>query len=108
MVSHRLRWHSIERSDVFRKGSTVDRRNSGVNAHEKFPGIYKGKMDFSKERMSVKLLLDVSQTELFINDGELVMTNLVFPEKKYEIKLFVENGTVLIESCVIYELEACM
>lgn len=39
-------------------------------------------MDFSKERMSVKLLLDVSQTELFINDGELVMTNLVFPEKK--------------------------
>lgn len=87
---------------------TVDRRNSGVNAHEKFPGIYKGKMDFSKERMSVKLLLDVSQTELFINDGELVMTNLVFPEKKYEIKLFVENGTVLIESCVIYELEACM
>ena len=65
-------------------------------------------MDFSKERMSVKLLLDVSQTELFINDGELVMTNLVFPERKYEIKLFVENGTVLIESCVIYELEACM
>ena len=23
------------------------------------------------------------------------MTNLVFPEKKYEIKLFVENGTRL-------------
>lgn len=42
-------------------------------------------MDFSKERMSVKLLLDVSQTELFINDGELVMTNLVFPEKNMRL-----------------------
>ncbi|MGN1197857.1 MAG: glycoside hydrolase family 32 protein [Acetatifactor sp.] len=86
----------------------VDRRNSGINAHEKFPGIYKGNVDFEKDQISVKLLLDVSQTELFVNEGELIMTNLVFPEKNYEFKLYAEGGAWKIESCVIYILDEAM
>lgn len=87
---------------------TVDRTDAGINAHEKFPGIYKGNVDFTRDRLRVKLLLDVSQTELFVNDGELVMSNLVFPEENYDIKLYAENGALEIEECVIYELEAYM
>ena len=87
---------------------TVDRRNSGVNAHDKFPGIYEGKVDFNKELISLKMILDVSQIEIFVNDGELVMTNLVFPEKDYEIGIYSKNGTILIDSCTIYELSQCI
>lgn len=86
----------------------VDRRNAGINAHEKFPGAYEGCVNYERDKISVKLLLDVSQTELFVNEGELVMTNLVFPENPYEIRLYAEKGALKMEECVIYEMEACM
>jgi beta-fructosidases (levanase/invertase) len=84
---------------------TVDRRNAGINPHEKFPGKYKSKLDFSKEFLTLRLLLDVSQSELFVNEGELVFSNLIFPEDLYQIKLFTEGGDLEIEKCVIYDLD---
>lgn len=94
--------------DVKNQTCLVDRRDSGVNAHENFPGVYWGKVDFGKEKFSLKVILDVSQIELFVNEGDLVMTNLVFPEASYELKLYAENGEILIDSCKIFELDQCM
>ena len=84
---------------------TVDRRNAGINPHEKFPGKYKSKLDFSKEFLTLRLLLDVSQSELFVNEGELVFSNLIFPEDLYQTKPFTEGGDLEIEKCVIYDLD---
>ena len=36
--------------------------------------------------------MDVSQSELFINNGEVVMSNLLFPEDFYKVKLFATGG----------------
>ena len=36
------------------------------------------------------------------------MTNLEFPEASYELKLYAENGEILIDSCKIFELDQCM
>ena len=49
--------------------------------------------------------MDVSQSELFINDGEVVMSNLLFPEDLYKVKLFAIGGDLEIEKSMIYEIE---
>ena len=86
------------------RSCTVDRMNTGLNPHENFPGKYKAKVDFEKEYLNLRLILDVSQSELFINDGELVFSNLIFPEEPYQLKLFTEGGDLEIERSAIYEL----
>ena len=86
------------------RSCTVDRMNTGLNPHENFPGKYKAKVDFEKEYLNLRLILDVSQSELFINDGELVFSNLIFPEEPYQLKLFAEGGDLEIERSAIYEL----
>ena len=62
-------------------------------------------MDFDEEYLNVRLLLDVSQSELFINDGEVVMTNLLFPEELYQVKLFTLDGDLEIAKSFIYEMD---
>ena len=83
----------------------VDRTNAGINPHEKFAGKYKAPVDFNRETLQVKLLMDVSQSELFINEGEVVMSDLLFPEESYQIKLFTMDGDLEIEKSLIYEID---
>ena len=83
----------------------VDRMNAGVNGHEKFPGKYKAAVDFDEEYLNVRLLLDVSQSELFINEGEVVKTNLLYPEELYQVKLFTLDGDLEIAKSYIYEMD---
>lgn len=45
-------------------------------------------------------MLDVSQSELFMNDGEVVMTNLLFL-----VKLFTLDGNLEIAKSLIYEMD---
>ena len=71
-----------------KKECVVDRINAGINPHEKFPGIYKAPIDFRKDYLNIKVILDVSQSEIFINDGAIVFSDLIFPEDKYQVKLF--------------------
>lgn len=57
----------------------VDRTKTGQTPHPDFPVVCKVKIPKDKELITIRLLLDVSLTELFINDGELAFTNLIFP-----------------------------
>lgn len=50
----------------------------------------------------------VSQSELFINNGEVVMSNLLFPEDFYKVKLFATGGDLVIEKSIIYEMDEIM
>ena len=52
--------------------------------------------------------MDVSQSELFINNGEVVMSNLLFPEDFYKVKLFATGGDLVIEKSIIYEMDEIM
>ena len=71
-------------------------------------GKYKAPVDFTQEFLTIKLLMDVSQSELFINNGEVVMSNLLFPEDFYKVKLFATGGDLVIEISIIYEMDEIM
>ena len=86
----------------------VDRTTAGVNPHDKFAGKYKAPVDFTQEFLTIKLLMDVSQSELFINNREVVMSNLLFPEDFYKVKLFATGGDLVIEKSIIYEMDEIM
>ena len=71
-------------------------------------GKYKAPVDFTQEFLTIKLLMDVSQSEFFINNGEVVMSNLLFPEDFYKVKLFATGGDLVIEKSIIYEMDEIM
>lgn len=58
----------------------VDRRYSGLNPHEAFPGVYEAPVTGCGGKIDLRILIDVSQIEIFAKQGEKVMTNLLFPE----------------------------
>jgi len=58
-----------------------DRTKSGkVDFNENFPGEYSAPVFFDGNVM-VDLYVDQSSVEMFINDGKVQMTNLIFPEE---------------------------
>ena len=42
----------------------------------------------------VRLFVDKASVELFVNDGELVMTNLLFPREVFNSMVFFSPGLV--------------
>jgi fructan beta-fructosidase len=85
----------------------VDRRNAGNSS---FSGKFSGNDIAPYTAASVlklHLFIDASSTELFIDDGKLVMTNLVFPSEDYTIlKLFSKGGTIKLDKAILYPLES--
>lgn len=71
---------------------SVDRKNSGLtNFSDVFPAIHK--MDMGKMYVrKVSVYLDVASIEIFINDGERVMTEIIFPTVPYNL-VKVEKGS---------------
>lgn len=56
----------------------------------------------SKKNVHLKILIDKTSVEVFIDDGEIVYSNLVFPELNDQgITLFSEGGTAIFENVVI-------
>jgi fructan beta-fructosidase len=61
----------------------IDRTRSGLTSfHDSFASIIKAPLN-EIEVKKVRILLDRSSVEVFINDGQQVMTALVFPEQSY-------------------------
>lgn len=76
---------------------TIDRSKAGKGSfHEDFNAMHSAPMSWKAEE--IRIFLDASSVELFVNEGELVMTSLVFPSSPWknmqiqsgldEIKLF--------------------
>ena len=76
---------------------STDRTQSGlVDFNDKF--IQKSKQTIQigeQEKLSFQLILDASSIEIFINDGEFVMTNQLFPKKDLtKFKIFPSKNTI--------------
>jgi fructan beta-fructosidase len=84
----------------------IDRRMTGNSGFSKeFAGISTAPYNAG---ISLKLhvLVDASSVELFVDDGRLVMTNLVFPTEKFtRLILFSKSGNVLLNKAVFHGLE---
>lgn len=69
---------------------SIDRSKAGKSDfHEDFAALHSAPMSW--EAKDVRIFLDASSIEVFVNDGELVMTSLLFPNSPWK-KLKVNGG----------------
>ena len=87
----------------------IDRTNSRKDkfSDEFFQKEHSAPVDFEKEKMNIRLIIDAASIEIFINDGELSFTSIFFPSKKFDtISLFANKGTCNIINSKIYSLNS--
>ena len=84
----------------------VDRRNCGLkDFNRKFVSEPIAPL-VAKDNYTIRLLVDKASSELFINDGETVMTNIIFPSEWYEnLTFFTPNQAWKAEDIKIYEIK---
>lgn len=62
----------------------------------------KAPFDVKKKKVHLKILIDKTSIEVFIDDGQVAFSNVVFPEMDDKaISLFSEGGTAVFENVVI-------
>ena len=63
----------------------LDRTQSGKSRfHGSFASEQIAPLDGSAQQYQIRLYQDASSTEIFVNNGEIVMTALVFPNQDYK------------------------
>jgi fructan beta-fructosidase len=72
----------------------LDRRRSGnVSFHPKFSGVHNAPLASPDGRVKFHLFVDACSVEVFVNDGEQVLTDLVFPsENSRRVEFFGTTG----------------
>jgi fructan beta-fructosidase len=84
----------------------VDRRNTGIkDFNQKFVSEPIAPL-VKHDSYNVRLFMDKASSEIFINDGETVLTNLVFPSQIYKsLIFFTANQPWSVENLRIYEIK---
>lgn len=85
---------SVDRS----KSGIIDFANNFASDNIKAPLV-------KKDAYTIRLLVDKASTEIFINDGDLVQTNTVFPAEPYNRLTFNVDGQASIENIKIYKIK---
>ncbi len=77
----------------------VDKTNAGKSDfHENFAGVHEAQRLVSRDPMSVRVLVDNTSLEFFADVGEVVFTELIFPEEPYNRMMFLTpDDEVLVE-----------
>lgn len=85
----------------------IDRRNSGdVGFNEQFPSKDAAPIEFQEGQVTLDIFVDHSIIEVFAQNGEQVLTSLVFPEASGDsIKIFAESGETYIKNFEIRTLK---
>jgi fructan beta-fructosidase len=91
--------------DTEKNKFSVNRANSGiVDFNDKFSATTVAPI-IAKNTYQLRVLVDKCSIECFLDDGEVSMTNLVFPNEPYgAIEFFGENGKFKINNLQIIEL----
>ncbi len=87
----------------------VDRTNSKKDkfSDDFYKKIHSAPVDFKKEKMNIRLIIDAASIEVFINNGAVSFTSIFFPSTKFDkISLFAEDGTCNIINSKIYSLNS--
>ncbi|MEW4490395.1 glycoside hydrolase family 32 protein [Thalassoglobus sp. JC818] len=90
-------------SEVF-----VDRTQSGeVEFHPAFPGRHAAPISIKNGRVQLHIFVDTSSVELFANDGEITITDRIFPSEASDgVTLYSKEGTARLVSLQIWELNS--
>lgn len=87
---------------------SFDRTQSGItDFSEGFPAVTVTPTHEASGRIALRIFVDRSSMEVFGNNGEFVMTNLVFPRTPYTaLSVSAEGGNAKIENLKIYTLKS--
>jgi sucrose-6-phosphate hydrolase SacC (GH32 family) len=84
----------------------IDRREAGNTGFSKEFADVATAPYIANAGLKLHLLVDASSVELFVDDGKLVMTTIIFPTEKFtRLKLFSNGGNVLINKAEFYGIE---
>jgi fructan beta-fructosidase len=84
--------------DCESKRVLVDRTKSGQTMfHPKFASVQSAPLTRNDGRVALRLFVDTSSVEVFVNDGEQVLTSLIFPDPNQNgIELFGTEKTKVV------------
>lgn len=84
--------YSVKDETVF-----IDRTSSGaVDFHDGFPGRHQAKLKSDNKYVKFHLVVDRSSVEIFMNDGLVAMTDLIYPSScSRGLSFFCDGGEVL-------------
>lgn len=79
-ISNSAGEETLVRCDVGAGRLSLDRSRSGkIDFHREFPGVHHAPLTVRDGQVSLRILLDTSSIEVFVNDGETVVTDLILP-----------------------------
>lgn len=92
--------------DVVRKQFVMDRSASGIVGFSRdFPAVTVAPVR-NTDQIHLRLFIDRSSVEAFGEEGEYVMTNLVFPAEPYNRMVFSsDKGRYIVKSMNVYRLQ---
>ncbi|MCR8894003.1 GH32 C-terminal domain-containing protein [Bacteroides sp. ET336] len=92
--------------DVLKKTFAIDRTKSGeVSFSNDFPAVTEMSLSKSKE-LKLRLFVDKSSIEAFVDNGKFVMTNCVFPSVPYDMIRFESDGNrYKVKNINIYQIK---
>ncbi|PWK24387.1 levanase/fructan beta-fructosidase [Arcicella aurantiaca] len=83
----------------------IDRTNSGVIPNNDFASVEKTNVNLKNNILKLKILVDKTSVEVFANDGEKVISDLIFPvEGSNMFSLFTSEKKVKVLSLKISDL----
>lgn len=87
---------------------SIDRRHSGnTNFSQAFPKAYSAPVNLHNQRLKLQVLVDKSSLEVFANDGQTVLTCLIYPDEKATgASLFSAGGKVKVISLDAWKLKS--
>lgn len=85
---------------------TVDRRAAGKNVVDRFATYYTAGLAEDTDRVRLHIFVDNSSVEVFVNDGELLFTTLIYPEPESDGLAFFTDGRAVLHGLEIYELSS--
>lgn len=93
---------TVLRFDLLKHTVTLDRSRSGEG-----PGGARTVSIKSAATIDVRLFIDRSSVEVFINDGETVITSRIYPqETSTGMTVFAEGGSIVMPTCTVHKLKS--
>jgi fructan beta-fructosidase len=86
----------------------VDRRKSGVvDFHKAFPGRHEAPTRTIDGAVQLEIVVDRSSVEVFINDGEAVISDRIFPTGRTPVvEAFTGDGSAKIDDAALWPLKS--
>ncbi|MCM3789757.1 glycoside hydrolase family 32 protein [Domibacillus indicus] len=93
--------------DVKSEQLFMDRTASGqIDFHEGFAAKHQAVLSPKEGKIKLRIFVDWSSVEVFANDGEVAMTDLIFPDSDSRtIEVFAGNGQVTLISLTVHPLK---